>query len=205
MQPCEDNAMIQRIERSWKIRYSQNGHMAFISTTEKAVRDIWEWCFRTVMRMVESYHNDCWSQMVAKLMQHNLLEQFGEKLQVWRRTVVCFVFCFLMIASRPGAVSFRRGSRLPPWTAEEQTLYFIFLLFRQWRIKLLAAHDKDRCPRSPVLHASPLHVRTRTSCGHVTRTARLKRPRKSTRPAVTFSDGAFEIPVPLTVTNARGF
>ena len=35
---CEVNAKIQRIEHSSRIKYGQNGHLTFISTTKRAVR-----------------------------------------------------------------------------------------------------------------------------------------------------------------------
>ena len=145
MQPCEVNAMISNASNAAdkssivkadtcpssapsRRRFMTSG--SDVSVLWCAVRDIWEWRFCTVMHMVESYHNNCWSQIVAKLMQHNLFGQFGEKLQVWRRIFFLFIFYFfyfLMFASKPDLVSFRRGSRLPPWTADEQTLYLIFL------------------------------------------------------------------------------
>ena len=58
---------------------------AFISTTNKAVHDIQENCLCTVMCMVnrlEVITEIVGQQMVARLMKRNLLEQFGEKLQV---------------------------------------------------------------------------------------------------------------------------
>ena len=54
---------------------------ALISTTEKAVNDTYESCLRTVMYTVsrlEVTTKIVGQQMVVKLMQHNLLEQFGE-------------------------------------------------------------------------------------------------------------------------------
>ena len=52
MQPGEENAMIQRIERSLQIKFGQNGHLAFINITKKAVRHIYESCLCTVVRTV---------------------------------------------------------------------------------------------------------------------------------------------------------
>ena len=44
--------MMQRIERSLQIKFGQNGHLAFISITKKAVSDIYESCLCTVVRTV---------------------------------------------------------------------------------------------------------------------------------------------------------
>ena len=92
VQLCEENGMMQRIERSWQIKWGQNGHLAFISTTEKAVHDIWESCLRTVMGTVSRL--EVITETVGQqMMQHNLLQQFGEKLQVWHRSAVFESVC----------------------------------------------------------------------------------------------------------------